>query len=205
MSNHRPAHGLTILATTILLSLPLALSAQRAPAAAQSRQVIVNGVRLSDADLTGFEQRYHTQILDGDYWYDKVSGAWGQHGGPAVGLILPGLDLGGPLAADASGNARTGVFVNGRQLHPMDVAALQQITPVYPGRYWVDGMGNVGLEGGPVLANLWALAKARNASRGGGSSTWYSKDGSSMVGSDGNGCVVFNDIDSHTSATTSGC
>jgi hypothetical protein len=41
------------------------------------------------------------------------------------------------------------VFINGRQLHMMDVAALMQITQVYQGRWWVDAQGNFGAEGGP--------------------------------------------------------
>jgi hypothetical protein len=95
------------------------------------------------------------------------------------------------------------VFINGRQLHQYDVMALMQIMPVYQGRYWVDGNGFFGVEGGPALGNLRAIAQAAGR-RGGGAQTTYNRDGS-MFGSDGNGCLVFNDPSSHTSYTGSGC
>jgi hypothetical protein len=123
------------------------------------REVYVNGKALTTDQLNFLEQRYQTRIPDGAYWYDKVCGAWGQIGGPMLCSIEPGLEIGGVLQPGASfGN--TGVFVNGRQLHFLDVAALQQVVPVIlPGRWWVDAAGNFGIEGGPMLGNLWAFAR----------------------------------------------
>jgi len=112
-------------------------------------------------------------IPDGDYWYDPRTGASGRWGGPALAFLVAGLDLGGPLPADASGGGRgtlTGVFVNGRELHAVDVAGLQEIVGIVtPGRWWVDAAGNYGPEGGPAAGNLVALARAR---RGGGGRAW---------------------------------
>jgi hypothetical protein len=106
-------------------------------------------------------------VPDGSYWYDKVSGAWGRQGGPALGLTLPGLEVGGALRPDASGG-NTGVFVNGRELHDLDVLGLRQIAgAVVPGRYWIDAQGNGGYEGGPALFNLALLAQQAAAARGG--------------------------------------
>ena len=172
-----------------------------ANAQVQTRSVIINGVRLPDQQVLALESQYRTRVPDGDFWYDRATGAWGNRGGPTLGLILPGLRVGGPLRTDAS-NGHTGVFINGRQLHQLDVLGLTQITQVYPGRYWMDAQGNVGVEGGPALINLYALARARG--QPGGAYSSYTRDGS-MVGSDGNGCLVFNDPSSHTSATSSGC
>jgi hypothetical protein len=83
-----------------------------------------------------------------------------------------------------------------------DVVALQEITPVYPGRWWVDGYGNVGPEGGPMLTNLWTLARQRGMLPG---KSWSasSKDGNSLVAGDENGCTYFNSHDSGTSTSTS--
>jgi hypothetical protein len=150
------------------------------------------------------EQRNRVPIRDGNYWYDRKSGAWGMNGGPTVGFIIPNLDVGGPLRADAS-NGHTGVFINGRQLHQADVTGLLRLGPVYQGRYWMDGAGNIGVENGPMLLNLWQVVRA--ASLRGGTGVAYSSytRSRSMFGSDGNGCLVFNDPDSHTSATSSGC
>jgi hypothetical protein len=162
--------------------------------------VIVNRVRLSDQQIAGFEQRYRVQVHNGAYWYDPVSGAWGNEGGPTVGWIMPGLDIGGPLREDAS-RGNTGVFINGRELHQMDVLALMQFLQVQRGRWWVDGQGYFGPEGGPVLGNLWMLAQQRGL-RAGKAWSAYSKDGNSFVGGDENGCSYFNSHDFGTSTST---
>lgn len=170
-----------------------------ASAAAQQRNVVINHARLTDQAVRGIEQQWKTQIPDGRYWYDRVSGAWGLDGGPTAGWIPPGLDLGGPLRADAS-NGNTGVFVNGRELPMQDVAGLMQITPVYRGRWWVDALGNFGAEGGPMLGNLRVLAAQR---RGGSNGAIYANGGRDMLGTDDNGCHYFNSHDYGSSTTTS--
>lgn len=124
-----------------------------------TRQVFVNGVQLRDDELSGLEQKYRTQIPDGSYWYDKMCGAWGMQGGPVLCTIDPNLRLGGPLRPDAS-NGNTGVFINGRELHYLDIALVQRVVPmIIPGRWWLDVYGNFGSEGGPMLGNLWEYAK----------------------------------------------
>jgi hypothetical protein len=106
-----------------------------------------------------------------------------------MGFIAAGLDLGGPLRSDASGGG-TSVFVNGRALHPTDLAALQRITgPINPGRYFINAQGLAGYEGGPPQWNLVAMAGAQGGG-GGGSSTWQSRLGSSGF-SDGTTGAVF--------------
>lgn len=121
-------------------------------------EVIINGQPLSPAFLQQYEQQYQTHIQPGRYWYDRLSGLWGVEGDWALGQILPYLDLGGPLAADASGGTSE-VFFNGRRLNAKEIAYLQRFTPVYAGRYWLDAYGNVGLEGGPMLGNLVQMAQ----------------------------------------------
>jgi hypothetical protein len=135
------------------------------PAAAQ--EVFVNRVRLDDKTRDALERGYGVRIPPARYWYDAFSGVWGVEGGPAQGQIHPGLQLGGPLRADAS-RGDTGVYVNGRQLHRLDVLALQRCTQVLPGRYWVAANGVGGYEGAPPSFNLAVLCG--NAG-GGGSST----------------------------------
>jgi hypothetical protein len=149
-------------------ALALALNALCMTCAA-AEQVFVNGVELTSEVQRGLDNAYGT-IAPGRYWYDGVSGLWGREGGPAAGQIRAGLKLGGPLRADASAG-RTGVFVNGRQLHAFDVAALSQCTQVVPGRYWYASNGLVGIEGGPALFNLAAACGERARSSQGGSST----------------------------------
>lgn len=175
-------------------SVVVALLAMAGSTQAQERRVVVNRVRIPEQELRGFEQRWRTQVRDGNYWYDRVSGAWGLEGGPTAGWIMSGLTLGGTLRADASGG-NTGVFVNGRELHLMDVQALMQIVQVQRGRWWVDAQGNFGPEGGPAWGNLVAISRQR-----GGGKSWssYSSDGHSFIGGDGN-CTYFNSHDVGTS------
>ncbi len=87
--------------------------------------IVVNGQELGAEDGLALMQHYGV-IPAGNYWYDPVSGFWGTSGGPAAGQIMAGLNLGGPLAVNASGGG-TGVFVNGREIHPREYLALAQI------------------------------------------------------------------------------
>ena len=70
-----------------------------------------------------------------------------------------------PAAASGGGDGTvTGVFVNGRELHPIDVQGLSTVLPVKRGRYWWDAAGNVGVEGGPALFNFyWIVEQQRQA------------------------------------------
>jgi hypothetical protein len=132
----------------------------------RAADVVINGVALDAATLQAMEQGYQTKVPPGRYWYDPVSGAWGREGGPAAGQVLPGLRLGGPMRPDAS-RGRTGVFINGRELHALDVAALQRCVPVARGRYWVLSNGIGGYEHAPASFNLAVLC----GGQGGDSST----------------------------------
>jgi len=120
--------------------------------------VFINRNRLPTDTLQMLESLFQVRVPDGRYWYDATSGGWGQEGGPTIGFTVAGLPIGGPLPANVSGGT-TGVYVNGRQLPAQDLAGLQQLVgPIAPGRYWLDGQGYAGSEGGPPVANLRALA-----------------------------------------------
>ncbi len=119
-------------------------------------RVFVNGLRLDDDTVAALERATGMRVADGDYWYDRLCGAWGALGGPVAGFIRAGLPLGGVLHPQASGGG-TPVFVNGRALHPADLARLAQVMPVWPGYYWADAMGNVGRVGQAAFANLAAV------------------------------------------------
>jgi hypothetical protein len=172
------------------------------------RRITFNGGALDDRGWRVLEQLEAlggARLANGDYWYDSGSGAAGRWGGPAAILLLPGLPLGGRLPAQASGggNGRlTGVFVNGRELHPYDVAALiAMYGQAWPGRWWVNGASDFGPEGGPAIGNLRrAAATARGGSwqRGSGAGSngfWAGGDGNGYVWAmDGySGCSFAND------------
>ncbi len=168
-------------------STPTAVTMQAAPppsappvatgaaAAASQRNVFVNGQPIPAAQLAELENHFHLQIANGQYWYDRVSGAAGPAGGPTLAFIVPGLDLGGPLTAQAS-NGNTGVFINGRELPQYDLIALTRLVGfVQPGRYFLDAMGNAGYEGGPPMINLVAASRQQQT-QGGGGDGWYSSN-----------------------------
>ena len=163
-----------------LLLVVGAVALAAAAAHAQPRNVIINNVRLTDGQVNALQQQYRVRIVDGDYWYDTRTGAWGVRGGPTLGFVVPGLALGGPLRRDAS-NGNTGVLINGRELHALDVARLQQVTPVYRGSYWMDASGNFGTVNGPMLGNIWALSQRSGGRREGILST-YDKTGAVVIG-----------------------
>jgi len=132
--------------------------------------VIINGRKVSNAQIEAIISKFgmsgQVTIPPGTYWYDDISGLWGMQGGPTLGQVWPGLDLGGPLQADASGGG-TQVFINGRELHPKEVDYLRGLFGyVLAGRYWLNAMGIGGYEGGPPLFNIYQAA--RNNPKGGG-------------------------------------
>ena len=117
--------------------------------------IIVNGVVLSADVVEQLQQLYPVPIAPGRYWYDAVSGGYGREGEPIAGQMIPGLALGGPLAADAS-RGTSGVFINGRQITRGEKAYIEQLcqTPVVLGRYWIMATGVGGYEGQPAFFNL---------------------------------------------------
>jgi hypothetical protein len=140
-----------------------AQSSANAPANQGRRKVFVNGVQLRDEEIATLEEKYQSRIPDAFYWYDKMCGAWGMRGGRVLCTIEPDLKLGGDLAADAS-NGNSGIFINGRELNYLDVALLQRVVPmIIPGRWWLDVYGNFGGERGPMLGNIWELARSQGA------------------------------------------
>lgn len=139
------------MSTRILL---LAVFLLAAPAAVLASGVFVNGVELRDDVVSRLKHAYSTNVPAGRYWYDRRSGLWGLEGGPGIGRIEAGLALGGPLQPGASAS-RTGVFVNGREIHGSELAWLEShFGPVRRGRYWLDAVGRAGFEGGPAQFDL---------------------------------------------------
>jgi hypothetical protein len=141
----------------LLLSGAL-LAADPAP-----RKIKVNA-RVLGADelkrLEMVEKAYGFRLSERfEYWYDNGSGAIGLWQAPTAGFLPAGLQLGGTVPADASAG-NTGVFINGRQLHAVDVMVLQTFMAVARGRWWVNGQGYFGVEGNPQpVGNVIALAQ----------------------------------------------
>jgi hypothetical protein len=160
--------------------------------------VVINRRELSYGEVAQLMRIIGQQIVQGRYWYDPYCGAWGVEGGPTAGFTVAGIDMGAALPANASAGS-TGVFVNGRELHPLDVAALQSIFGVvYQGRYWLDAQGNVGVEGGAFLFNLVAASGRSGSGLQGAGESWSHYNGytGAGVGGDSSGFSYFIDGDS---------
>jgi hypothetical protein len=170
-------------------------------AAHAQNAVVVNGVALDKQTIAALQRAYGA-VQPGRYWYDPVSGLYGAERGPTAGQIAPGLRLGGPLRADASGRG-TGVFVNGRELHPAEVVRLRALFGVVlPGRYWMNAAGIGGFEGAPAHFSLAAAAAQRGGGGGGGG---YNRSGpGGHLMSDGN-CSGWFDPKSGASVMTGNC
>lgn len=122
---------------------------------AQSQtDVYVNGQQLQAAYLQQLEMYYQTKVQPGRYWYDPYCGLWGMEGGSALGVLMPNLQLGGALQADASGG-NTGIFINGREIDATERVQWEQLVgKITPDRYLLDAWGNVVTESGVYQLNL---------------------------------------------------
>ena len=163
----------------------------------QPRKVSFNRVQLSDQQIQSLESMLQTRVQDGKYWYDKICGAWGVEGGPTAGFIFAGMDLPAPMPVNISGG-KTGVFINGREIHPLDKQGLEQLFGSAPaGRYWLDAQGNMGPEGGMAVTNIVMAIQQAQIRQGGGSVTHgYGTTGArGTLGSDGEGGSIYSGTD----------
>ncbi len=148
------------------------------------RNVIINRSKLDPMQSSALDRMAGSIIPDGKHWYDALCGAWGYEGGPTVAFIQAGLALPGPTPPDISGGG-TGIFFNGRELHPQECAFLLAVFgAAVPGRYFLNNLGVLSNELGIPIVNL---ASAFSAAAGGGGA--FSGAGAfGMV--DGAGAVV---------------
>lgn len=154
-----------------------------------SQSVVINRRPLPSQAVAALA-RVYGQIRPGNYWYDAVSGLWGPEGGPTMGQIAAGLPF-GPMPANISGG-RTGTYINGREIHPLEYQALARTYgQVWPGRFWLTADGTWGREGGPAMGNMRAGAGGGGGGGGGAWSTWSDYAGGG-AGGDSNGCMYFN-------------
>jgi hypothetical protein len=145
-------------------------------AGAANAAMTVNGAEVS-AEVRAQLAAAYGDVPDGAYWYDPMTGLWGVEGGPGIGRIVPALDFGAPLKANASGGGDgrlTGVFINAREIHPEELALLQGLFGyVAPGRYWLGADLVGGYEGSPALFDLRAAAQQQSGGPGYNKSTLF--------------------------------
>lgn len=167
-----------------LWAVVIALHLYGVPLGRAASEIVINGRPLSPAEIAAIERLVGGRLVPGRYWYDRMAGLWGYEGGPPAGFAIAGLSVGGTLQADASrGNTR--VFINGRELHQLEVMYLMTLGPVLPGRYVLNAAGYVSVEGQVIpFAHLPSLHRQR---WGAPSSSHTTAGGASIVS--GGGCL----------------
>jgi hypothetical protein len=95
------------------LSFGLLLGAQ---ATAQTRWVLVNGQRLSDAQIATLARSNCRDIPNGAYWLNTQTGAWGYAGNPTVQGVFGEACAGGSgVGGDINADGTRGPFVTMRR------------------------------------------------------------------------------------------
>lgn len=159
--------------TAFIFFMAIILTACNTNAQIKTSIYIVNDETVDTAIIHQLEKTYGVKCVPGNYWYDKFTGAFGLKGGPCTGIGVAGINIGGTLKADASGGG-SNIFINGRDLHPQDVAGLQTFMQPLPGRYWMDASGNFGYENFPyIIGNIYVLWNAKFGSGGSKKSASY--------------------------------
>ena len=163
--------------------------------------LVVNGTPLNPEQLDYLRQ--FGPLQSGRFWYDPRSGLWGVEGHEPSGYVRPGLAF-GTLSPRAS-NGASGVFVNGREINPIELHWYELIfrTPsTGPGRFWLDGVsGNVGFEGNPMPIGNLIRSLQQGQTSAAGSRAFA---GGSMVGVTNGNCSMVT-TDSGYTAESSGC
>ena len=100
---------------------------------------------------------------------------FGNIGGPALGILFPGHDIG--TLSSAASNGLSGVFINGRQLQTNEAIYLAKLfgyhKPVV-GQYWLKANGNIGFKGYKIpFGNIYsAMYNTYQSERSGSTNFW---------------------------------
>lgn len=108
--------------------------------------ISVNKQSLNNFQLSAIQEAAGIRLEDGEYWYDKQSGLWGSVGGPALGTITPDLPLPGSIEGSWASGSGSNIWVNGREIHWLEVSQLPLPTKEEGSRFKIDKQGRISEE-----------------------------------------------------------
>jgi hypothetical protein len=145
------------------------LQSPRGPAQAGSGvfAIVVNGVPITGSSKVAL---LASGVLPGRYWRDFMSGFYGREGGPTLGVSQAPIPGAGPLQPDASCRpaGQTNIFINGREVHPIEIANLLPIMMQPGGRWRLDSQMNVYQEANGIFVGSLRAVLASFHQGGGG-------------------------------------
>ncbi len=98
------------------VAIGVALGVLCSGAQAQSRSVVVNGVRQSDVQVAQWARLQCREIPDGNYWVNRHTGAWGYAGNPQVqGRVGDACHERGGTGGEANPDGTRGPFATMRR------------------------------------------------------------------------------------------
>ncbi|KAL5704987.1 hypothetical protein ACHQM5_023342 [Ranunculus cassubicifolius] len=116
----------------------------------QARLIYVNGKKLSPEELILLQYcpKPPMKLKPGEYWYDNVSGLWGEAGHKPCKIISPHLNVGGRIMQNAS-NGNTKVLINNREITKVELRLLKLAGVQCAGNphFWLDEYGSYREEG----------------------------------------------------------
>jgi hypothetical protein len=133
--------------------------------------IVVNGIPITGRSKMAL---LASGVLPGRYWRDFTAGFYGREGGPALGVSQVPIPGAGPLQPDASCRpaGQTNIFINGREVHPTEVANLLPIMMQPGGRWRLDSQMNVYQEANDMfigsLAEILGTPRFQQGRGGGG-------------------------------------
>ncbi|CAL1389313.1 unnamed protein product [Linum trigynum] len=127
--------------------------------------VCINDQYLSEEELLLLQTSAHPprKLKPGYYWYDKVSGFWGNEGEKPSQIISDQLNIGGHLRRDAS-KGDTGILINNREITKPELIMLQLLGVKCDGTnsFWVSADGSYQEEGMKnVKGRIWEKPGAK--------------------------------------------
>ncbi|KAK1300364.1 Guanine nucleotide-binding protein alpha-2 subunit [Acorus calamus] len=131
----------------------------------QAECVFVNGKQLYPEEMVLLQTCPNPpgRLKPGRYWYDKVSGFWGEEGHKPSAIISAHLNVGSAIKRDAS-NGNTNILINNREITKTELQMLKWAGVQCAGNphFWVNADGSYQEEGQKnIRGHIWRGPRTR--------------------------------------------